>query len=102
MNDRALSTSVRQLGVVGTMYHIEHDRSRTEIERNIIAHHRPGVAGRRKLKPTIFDRAHADHGSKPLGLPDSGITEDTLLRDRGQPVDVYDMIDLGVRRDDHY
>lgn len=58
-----LPVPIGQARIIGAMNHIKHDRSRTKIERHVVAYPVPWPALHREIQPITLDLFHSDRGA---------------------------------------
>ena len=95
VDDRSLTASILQFGMVAHGDHVEHDGSWTEVEGHAVAHVQTLVASQRLRKPAPLDAADSDSSPGSLTPGHCRIRPQAAVsHNRGQPVDVDDVVYL--------
>ena len=100
VDDRPLPVPVRELRVVALINQIQHDRTRTKIERNTIAYMQRRMAAKGELgQPAMFDATHANGRTRWISSYHFSIAPKAAFSDyRLQAIYVHNVVQLGVRR----
>src|SRR6478735_504704 len=99
MHDGSLPSGVKKSRMIAHVYHIEHDRARTKVERNIIPHGRPWKDVDWTMKPCLFQTGHANGRSgMAVSLYERIAMEPVRRNDAGETIHMHDVVRLGVRR----
>ena len=99
VDDRRLTTAVGKIGVVRAMDDEQHDRSRAEVERDVVADMVVGVTGHREREPSLLDGRHANACQRTTSGDHRCIRQELARsHDRAEVVDVRDVEDLGAGR----
>ena len=97
VDDRRLTTAVGEVGVVRAVDDEQHDRSRAEVERDVVADVVIGMTGHREREPSLLDGRHPDACLGTASRDHRCIRQELACgHDRAEVVDVRDVEDLGA------
>ena len=96
MDDRLLAAPVLQIGMVGAMDGVEHDRAGGKIEGHTVAHAQIGVAAYGQVAAALGVATHGDGGAGQSALHGYLMAPEMAVGDdRWQAIDVDNVVDFG-------
>ncbi len=99
VDDRSLTAGIGKLRVISLVDQVEHDRAWAEVERNAVADTEVWVRPQGLNESSFLDRGHTDGRARTPACLHFRIAPDCAVRgDRGQTVDMQDVIDLRAMR----